>query len=322
MTNSLLDIEGIRVGHYTDLENVTGCTVVLAPRDGAIAGVDVRGPAPGTRETDLLRPGHLVERAHAILLTGGSAFGLDAAAGVMRFLEEQNIGFETGAARVPIVPAAVLFDLGIGNANVRPDANAGYLACQNANRLAFGEGSVGAGTGATVGKLLGPHFATKGGIGSSSQQIGDGVMVAALVAVNCFGDVVDPTSNEIIAGARKPEGNGWLDSANAIKQDLAQMLNTRVANTTIGVVATNARLTREQVNIVAMMAHDGIARATRPSHTLFDGDTIFILATGEVESAYLDAIGHTAAEVVATAIVRGVKAAKSLGGVPSIQDLV
>ncbi|MGB8648150.1 MAG: P1 family peptidase [Anaerolineae bacterium] len=317
MFNTLTDIEGIRVGHYTDLEHVTGCTVVLAPPEGAVAGVDVRGPAPGTRETDLLRPGHLVERAHAILLTGGSAFGLDAATGVVRFLEERHIGFDTGVARVPIVPAAVLFDLTIGSATVRPDAAAGYAACQAASAGALPEGSVGAGTGATVGKLLGPKMATKSGIGGASLKIGRGIIVGALVAVNAFGDVCDPASGQIIAGARRPIVGGWLDTGNAIKGDLAQIaLGFR--NTTIGVIATNAQLTKEQANLVAMMAHDGIARATRPSHSLYDGDALFVLATGQVKGGDLTAIGHTAAEMVAAAILRGVRAATSLGGIPGI----
>jgi L-aminopeptidase/D-esterase-like protein len=320
MLNTLTDVEGIRVGHCTDLENVTGCSVVFAPPEGAIAGVDVRGVAPATHETELLRPAHLVERAHAILLTGGSAFGLSAASGVMRFLEEHKIGFDTGVARVPIVPAAALFDLGIGSARVRPDEASGYAACQAARGGAIEEGSVGAGTGATVGHLLGPKFATKTGIGSSSQKIGKGIIVAALVAVNAFGDVVDPESGEIIAGTRKPVVGGWLGTAKAIKGDLAQ-LALGFINTTIGVVATNARLTTEQVNLVAMMAHDGIARATRPAHTMFDGDTLFVLATGKVKDADVTAIGHTASEVVAAAIVRGAKAAVGLGGIPALRDL-
>ncbi len=317
MYNAITDVEGIRVGHYTDLENITGCTVVLAPPEGAIAGVDVRGLAPATRETELLRPAHLVERANAILLTGGSAFGLDAASGVMRFLEEQKVGFDTGVARVPIVPTAALFDLTIGRATVRPNAEAGYTACQNANDLAFGEGSVGAGTGATVGKLLGPKFATKSGIGSASQKIGKGIIVGALVVANAFGDVVDPSTGTIIAGTRKPVVGGWLDTANAIKGDLAQ-LALGLKNTTLGVIATNAQLTKEQANIVARMAHDGIARAERPAHTLWDGDALFVLATGRVQGGDVTAIGHTASQVVATAIVRGVQAAKSLGGLPGV----
>jgi L-aminopeptidase/D-esterase-like protein len=320
MFNSITDVQGIRVGHYSDRENITGCTVVLAPPQGAVAGADIRGTAPATRETDLLRPAHLVERAHAILLTGGSAFGLEAAAGVMRFLEEREIGFETGVARVPIVPAAALFDLSIGNPHVRPGEAAGYAACQAATGGAIEEGSVGAGTGATVGHLLGPKFATKGGIGAASFKIGVGVVVSAMVVVNALGDVVDPQTGMIIAGTRDPNTGEWLDTGNEVKGNL-----TRIArgfgNTTIGVVATNAQLTKEQANVVAMMAHDGIARAIRPSHSMFDGDALFVLATGFVQEGDVTAIGHAASEVVAAAIVRGVKAATGLGGVPAARDL-
>jgi L-aminopeptidase/D-esterase-like protein len=241
----------------------------------------------------------------------------------MRFLEERGIGFETGVARVPIVPAAVVFDLAIGNPLVRPDAAAGYAACEMASELAFGEGSVGAGTGATVGKLLGPHFATKGGIGSASQKIGAEIVVAALVAVNAVGDIVDPATGEIVAGARNATGAGWLDSAKAMRGELGASSGAARAfeNTTVGVVATNAELTKEQANLLAAMAQDGITRATRPAHTMYDGDTIFVLATGRVPAADLTAIGHIAAEVVAHATVRGVKAATSLGGVPALRDL-
>ncbi len=306
MNNALTDIAGILVGHYTDAENKTGCTVILCPSDGAVGGVDVRGPAPATRETDLLRPGHLVERVNAVLLTGGSAFGLDAASGVMRFLEEKNIGYDTGVARVPIVPAAAIFDLAVGSAAVRPNADAGYRACVAATSAAVAEGRVGAGTGATVGHLLGPKFTSPGGLGTASQQIGKGVIVAALVVVNAFGDVVDPRTGEIIAGTRKPVVGGWLDSSEAIKSGLAQTVLART-HTTIGVVATNAALTKEEANLVAMMAHDGLARAIRPAHALYDGDALFVLSAGKKEGD-VTAIGHTAAEVVAEAIVRAVKA--------------
>ncbi|MGE5141475.1 MAG: P1 family peptidase [Rudaea sp.] len=316
MYNAITDVAGIRVGHYTDLEHLTGCTVVLPPPDGAVAGVDVRGPAPGTRETELLRPGHLVERAHAILLSGGSAFGLDAAGGVQRFLEERNIGFDTGAARVPIVPAAILFDLALGGSSGRPDAAAGYAACAAAEPGPVAEGCVGAGTGASVGKLLGPGQATKSGIGTASQAIGGGIVVGALIAVNAFGDVVDPHGGAIIAGTRRPVIGGWLDSGQALQSDLAHLAHGFL-NTTIGVVATNARLNKEQVNLVAMMAQDGLARAIRPSHTLYDGDVIFALATGTAGAGDVTAIGHTAAQVTAAAIVRAVRAAHGLGGLPA-----
>ena len=304
MFNAITDVADILVGHCTDAINATGCTVILCPPDGAVGGVDVRGPAPATRETDLLRPGHLVERVHAILLTGGSAFGLDAASGVMRFLEEKNIGLDVGVARVPIVPAAAIFDLGYKNAKVRPTAEDGYRACVAAKSGAVEEGRVGAGTGATVGHLLGAQFISPGGLGAASQEISGGVIVGALVVVNALGDVVDPLTGEIIAGTRHPQG-GWLNSADAIKNDLphAQLART---HTTIGVVATNAALTKEEANLVAMMAHDGFARATRPAHTLYDGDTLFVLSAGSVRSN-VNAVGHTASEVVAEAIVRAVR---------------
>ncbi len=305
MFNAITDVEGILVGHYTDAENKTGCTVVLCPPEGAVGGVDARGPAPATRETDLLRPAHLVERVNAILLTGGSAFGLDAAAGVMRFLEEKHIGYETGVARVPIVPAAAIFDLAVGSAKVRPDADAGYRACLAATSGAVEEGRVGAGTGASVGHLLGPKFTSPGGVGTASQSIGKGIVVGALVVVNALGDVVDPRTGEIIAGTRKPVVGGWLDSGSAIKGGLAQTILAR-AQTTLGVVATNAALTKEETHLVAMMAHDGFARALRPAHTLYDGDVIFVLSAGKPKGI-VSAIGHAAAEVVAEAIVRAVR---------------
>lgn len=343
MFNAITDIDGIQVGHYTDLENATGCTVILCPPAGAVGGVDVRGPAPATRETDLLRPGHLVERVHAVLLTGGSAFGLDAASGVMRFLEEKKIGYDTGVARVPIVPAAAIFDLAVGSANVRPNAGAGYHACLAASSGAVAEGNVGAGTGASVGHLLGAKFATKSGLGTASQEIGRGIIVGALIVVNAFGDVVGPRTGEILAGTRKPAVGGrilasllgssakqalkedasmryWLDSASAIKSGLAQTALART-HTTIGIVATNAALTKEEANLVAMMAHDGLARAIRPSHALYDGDALFVLSAGKKQGD-VSAIGHTAAEVVAEAIVRAVNAAESLHGIPARREIV
>ena len=318
MHNAITDVEGIKVGHYTDLKAATGCTVVLC-EEGAIGGVDVRGPAPGTRETDLLRPMHLVERVHAVLLTGGSAFGLDAATGVMRYLEERGIGFDVKVAKVPIVPAAVLFDLAIGDPKIRPDAEAGYGACLAASDGEVAEGNVGAGTGATVGKLLGPKFATKSGLGTASQRIGRGIVVGAIVAVNALGDVVDPKTGQIIAGTRKPMGKGFLNTAERMKGQLGQTI-LALANTTIGVVATNARLTKEQANVVARMAHDGLARAIRPAHTMFDGDTIFALSLGN-KRADVTVVGLVAAEVVATAIVRAVTQAEELLGVPAARDL-
>jgi L-aminopeptidase/D-esterase-like protein len=315
--DAITDVPGIRVGHHTDLEAATGCTVVLC-EEGAVGGVDVRGAAPGTRETDLLRPMHLVERAHAVLLSGGSAFGLDAAGGVMRYLEDRGHGFDMGVAKVPIVPAAIFFDLAIGDAQVRPDAEAGYQACFAATDGPVAEGNVGAGTGATVGKLLGPRYAMKGGLGTASQKIGKGIIVGALVAVNAVGDVVDPQTGEILAGARKPAGGGFLNSAEAIKRSLPQTM-VGFTSTTIGLVATNASLTKEEVNKLAQLAHDGYVMAIRPS-TIFDGDTIFALSLGG-KRGDLSAIGAASAEVMAQAIVRAVKEAESLHGIPAHRDI-
>lgn len=323
MHNAITDVPGIRVGHYTDLEAATGCTVVLcAP--GTTGGVDVRGSAPGTRETDLLEPTNLVEHVDAILLSGGSAFGLDAATGVMRYLEEQGRGFDVGVAKVPIVPAAVLFDLTIGSAKVRPDAEAGYAACQAASAGAVAEGTVGAGTGATVGKLLGPKFATKSGLGTASLQCGKGLCVGALVAVNAFGDVVDPENGHILAGTRRPLVGGFLNTVETMKGDLGQTI-LGFANTTIGVVATNACLTEAQTAKVAQMAHDGLALAIRPVHTMVDGDTIFALATGKpgkkVKYGDPTVIGTAAVQVLAQAVLRAVRAATGLAGIPAASEL-
>jgi len=321
--NAITDVAGIKVGHYTDLEAATGCTVVLCV-EGATGGVDVRGSAPGTRETDLLRPINLIEQVHAVLLTGGSAFGLDAATGVMRYLEEQGCGFHVGVARVPIVPAAVLFDLAIGSATVRPNAEAGYVACQTASAGPVAEGNVGAGTGATVGKLLGPRFATKSGLGTASMKIGKGVVVAALVAVNAFGDVVDPENGRIIAGTRKPVLGGFLNTLEHMKGDLGQTI-LGFANTTIGVITTNASLTKTQTTKVAQMAHDGLAMTIRPVHTMFDGDTIFALATGNLSRGKkpddASVVGAAAVQVMAQAVLRAVRAARGLAGVPAASEL-
>ncbi len=320
MTISFNDIPGLQVGHAQDFEAATGCTVVLTPA-GAVCGVDQRGGAPGTRETDLLRPLHLVERVHAILLTGGSAFGLAAADGVVGWLEEQHIGFETGVARVPIVPAAVLFDLAIGRADYRPDAAMGYAACQAAVNQAGPDqvGTVGAGTGATVGNILGAAARMKGGLGTAVIEIGPGLLVGALFAVNCWGDVIDPTTGRILAGARKlPEGE-FANTMQLLKESPAGFSNG--GHTVIGVVATNGVLSKEAVNKVAQMAHDGLARVIRPAHTMFDGDTIFALATGQGQSADVNLVGAFAAEATAQAIVTAVKQATSLAGVPAWRDL-
>ncbi len=327
--NAITDVPGIKVGHAQNEEALTGCTVVLCEQ-GAVGGVDQRGGAPGTRETDLLRPMHLVERVHAIVLAGGSAFGLDAASGVMHYLEERKIGFDVGVTHVPIVPAAILFDLNIGRSDVRPDAAMGYQACLKSSAGAVAEGNVGAGTGATIGKILGPGQAMKGGVGTASIEIGAGVIVGAIVAVNAFGDVIDPGTQHIIAGARTIQRGPIKIGATPEFADTLAVMKSLIGrtvmgfaardNTVIGVVATNAKLSKEETNKVAQMAHDGLARAIRPAHTLYDGDTIFALATGE-KNADVNIVGAYAAEVFAQAIVRSVKTAKSAGGVPGLGDV-
>ena len=318
---SLTDVPGIRVGHATDPVGLTGCTVVLC-EEGAIGGVDQRGGAPGTRETDLMRPMHLVERVHAVLLTGGSAFGLAAADGVVRYLEERGVGFDTGVAKVPIVPAAVIFDLNLGDPTARPDAAMGYAACQAATDGPVPEGNVGAGTGASAGKLLGITRAMKTGIGSTAVRLGDGLVVAALMVVNPFGNVVDPRSGLILAGVRPPEMERPADPLLLMQffYEKGLLRPSPATNTVIGVVATNARLSKEEVNKVAQMAQDGVARAVRPAHTMFDGDTLFALATGE-KPVDVNVVGAFAAEVVAQAIARAAKTAQSTGGLPAYRDL-
>jgi L-aminopeptidase/D-esterase-like protein len=293
----ITDVDGIKVGHFTDPRRPTGCTVILCEQ-GAVAGVDVRGSAPGTRETDLLKPTNTVDKVHAIVLSGGSAFGLDTATGVMRYLEERNIGFETAAGKVPIVPAAILYDLAIGDARIRPDAEAGYKACLNAKSGPVEEGSIGAGAGATVGKLAG-GTRMKGGIGTFSIKLPNELTVAAIVAVNCVGDVIDRKTGHIIAGVNIIEKYRSGETA-ATSPRLGE-------NTTIGVIATNAAFNKTQMTKIAEMAHDGLARVINPAHTPWDGDTLFALSTG---TSNLDAnhgiIGALAAEVIAEAIIRAV----------------
>jgi len=312
-------VPGIRVGHATDLDGLTGCTVVLCEK-GAVGGVDQRGGAPGTRETDLLRPMHLVQEVHAVLLAGGSAFGLAATDGVMRYLEERSVGFDARVAKVPIVPAAILFDLDLGNPGARPDAAMGYAACQAASDDPVAEGNVGAGTGATAGKILGPGRAMKSGLGSAAVSLGGGLVVGALVAVNPFGDVVNPQSGEILAGARKLRSDEAADTLATMRRFVGKAALQFASNTVIGVVATNGRLTKEEANKVAQMAQDGVARAVRPAHTLFDGDTLFALATGD-KRADVNLVGAYAAEMSAEAIVRAVQAAEGAGGLPAWRDL-
>ena len=315
---TLTDVPGLLVGHFTDLAGATGCTVVLCEA-GAIAAVDVRGAAPATRETDLLRPENSVQRAHAVLLTGGSAFGLAAANGVMRFLEERGVGYPTSVVPVPIVVGAALFDLGLGSADSRPNARAGYLACQAAGDGPVEEGTVGAGTGATVGKMLGLAAAMKGGLGSASRRLPDGTTVGALAAVNPFGGVVDWRSSQLVAGPR--DADGTLISTSRRIEQLGLARGAPAEHTTLGVVATDASLDRTAALRMAQMAHDGLARAVEPAHTGYDGDVVFALATGRRPAIDPTVAGVLAAEALAEAILRAVLRASGLAGVPSRGDL-
>jgi len=312
-------IPGFAVGHASDFKSLTGCSVILCP-PGTVGSVDIRGSAAGTRQLDALLGFHIVNEVHAVLLAGGSAFGLDAAGGVMEFLEERGRGFDVTITRVPIVPTAVIYDLSVGNCRVRPDKAMGYAACQAARREPQGDGSLGAGTGATVGKLLGIHHATKGGLGSVCREGPEGLLVAALAVVNAFGDVVDPETGEILAGARTaPDSREFANSSALIRQGRVRQ-KFGEPNTTIGVVATNARLNREQAQKIAQMAQNGLARCIRPVHTLFDGDTVFVLAHHEVQ-ADLHIVGLLAQAAVEEAILNAVRQAHGLGVLPSHQDL-
>ncbi|MDR5683122.1 MAG: P1 family peptidase [Armatimonadota bacterium] len=311
----ITDVWGIRVGHATDSEAATGCTVVLCEA-GATAGVEVRGGAPGTRETDLLHPLCHVQHVHAVLLTGGSAFGLAAADGVMRYLEERGVGYDVGVARVPIVPAAVIFDLWLGRPDVRPGPQMGYLACQAASGGPVEEGSVGAGTGATVGKVWGPAGAMKGGVGTSAQTLADGAVVGALVVVNPVGDVMAPDGS-VLAGTRDPQTGRLVGSTELLRQGI---IPARLrGNTVIGVVATNMQLSKVDCNRLARIAHHGLAAAVSPSHTTLDGDTFFTLSTGQVAGHY-DAVAAATPAVVAEAIRRAVRAARGVHGIPGLAD--
>ena len=315
---SITDVTGFKVGHAQDMDALTGCTVVLCPPE-TVGGVDQRGGAPGTRETDLLGTSHLVNQVTAVLLTGGSAFGLDAAAGVMRYCEENKMGLNTGLGIVPIVPAAVLFDLGIGDPKVRPDGEMGYQACLNASTDPPAEGNVGAGTGATVGKILSPKMSTKSGIGTASIDLGGGGKVAAMVAVNAFGDVIDPENGQVIAGARGIKG--YADTLKVMKSFVGKKvlgLASGPSNTVIGVVATNVKLNKEGATRVAQMAHNGLARTVRPAFTMLDGDTCFALSCGEVEMD-LNIVGAYAAQAYQEAILNAVKKAEKAGGIPTMK---
>jgi L-aminopeptidase/D-esterase-like protein len=315
--NAITDVPGIKVGHATDMTALTGCTVVLC-EEGAAAGVDVRGYAPGTRETDALNPINTGEKVHGVLLTGGSAFGLDAAGGVMQYLEEKGYGLPIGFMKVPIVPAAVIFDLLVGDGNVRPDKRMGYLACLNADAGKVKEGNVGAGTGATVGKILGMQMCMKSGLGTASICITarGNVVVGAIVVVNALGDVVDPDTGSVIAGARDIKTGNFI---NAVKRmtSTKTKLDNDVINTTIGVVATNARLDKVSATRIARMSHDGLARVIRPVHTTYDGDTLFVLSTGDA-AADLNVVGTAAVEVLIQAVIRAVRAAKNADGIPGL----
>lgn len=321
VNHTLTAVPGIQVGHWTHKSGSTGCTVVLAT-GGAVAGVDVRGGGPGTRETELLRPEMTVGAVHAVVLSGGSAYGLSAADGVMKYLESKAVGFPVGRAVVPIVPAAILFDLGIGDPQIRPDGRAGFLAAQRASRKPVEMGSVGAGAGATVGKMFGLERAMRGGLGSAAVSVSGGLVIGALAAVNALGDIVDPNTGAIVAGARQEDGEGLADTMAALRS-YAPPTGSPGENTTLGIIATNLSWTKAQAAKVAQMAHDGIARAVRPAHMPFDGDTVFALATGgrSADHRLLGVVGALAAKVLAEAVVAAVKSAKSGFGLPAATSL-
>ncbi len=308
---SITRVAGIEVGHFTDTRRPTGCTVVMA-REGAVAGVDVRGAAPGTRETDLLHPSNLVDKVHAIMLAGGSAWGLEAATGAVRWLEERGVGLDVAVGRLPIVPAAVLFDLLVGDMRIRPDAAAGYAACAAASGADPTEGNVGAGAGAVVGKVFGIQHAMKGGVGTASVTV-DGVTVGALIACNALGDVIDPDTAQVMAGARTDDGRALRDTRRALMRGQPPQPLLAGTNTTIGVVATDAILTKAQAHRLAIAAHDGLARSINPVHTMSDGDTLFSLGTGRAgKSLGMMVLATMAAEATARATVRAVQAARSV----------
>lgn len=320
-TRGITAITGVKVGHYTLASRPTGCTVVIT-ENGATAAVEVRGGAPGTRETALLDPTNVLgQRVHAIVLSGGSAFGLAAADGVMRYLEERSVGFETTNGPVPIVPAAILYDLGVGDPKVRPTADCGYQAAKAARDDAIEEGNVGAGAGATIGKLAGADRAMKGGIGTALIELTDGVQVAALMAVNAVGDIYDSVTGNIVAGARTPDGRKLIDARTILRNNTGYGARGG-ENTTIGVVVTNAALDTTELSLVARMAHDGLARTVRPAHTPADGDTILALSTGtHAANISLLRVGALAADVTVEAIIRAVTTATGIPGYPASRDL-
>jgi L-aminopeptidase/D-esterase-like protein len=315
MTDNTRDIEGVSVGHASDFEALTGVTVILAP-SGMTGGVNIGGFATSTRQIDALSPSHIVPKVHAICITGGSAYGLDAASGVMSYLEERGSGFDVGVARIPIVPTAAIFDLRVGSAERRPDKDMGYLACQQASVGKVAEGSVGAGTGATVGKFYGMEQAMKGGVGIAADALDSGLIVKALAVVNAFGDVKDPLTGKILAGARKDrDSKEFADTAELMRKGV-QRPASAFQNTTIGVIVTNARLNKQTASTVAKMATLGMTKAVSPGQTIYDGDIVFTLASGQIEVDY-HTVGLIAEEIVIKAIIRGVTKAKELKGIPS-----
>lgn len=316
MYNNILDVKGIKVGQAQDFEGLTGCTVVIC-EDGATCGVDVRGGGPGTRETDLLDPINMIQKVHAVVLTGGSAFGLESTCGVSKYLEERNIGFDVGVAKVPIVVGAVLFDLGVGDSKCRPNIEMGYNACENSSDKELKQGNYGAGCGATVGKIKGSEFAMKGGIGSYSIKLDNGLVVSALIAVNAFGDVYE--DGKVIAGVLNNDKTKTLSSYELMKNGFNKG-GFSIDNTTIGVVVTNAKLDKAGCKKVSQMAHNGYAKSIFPIHTPHDGDTIFTMATGEVESD-ITLIGSLATEVVEKSVINAIKNANSIKNIVSYKDI-
>ncbi len=316
MYNNILDIKGLKVGQVEDENGLTGCTVVICEK-GAVCGVDVRGAAPGTRETDLLDPVNLIQKVHAVVLSGGSAFGLESTCGVSEYLEERNIGFDVGVAKVPIVVGAVLFDLATGDPKCRPDKKMGYKACEMASDVVLNQGNYGAGCGATVGKIKGPEYAMKGGIGSYSIKLENGLVVSALIAVNAFGDVYE--NGEVIAGVLNDSKTRVLNSYELMKQGISKG-GFSIDNTTIGIVATNAKLDKAGCKKISQMAHDGYAKAIFPIHTSHDGDTIFTMATGEIETD-ITLLGSLAVEVVEKSIINAIKNASGVKNILSYKDM-
>ena len=313
----ITDIEGIKVGHSTSIEGLTGCTVIIC-EEGATGGVDVRGSAPGTRETDLFKAENMVDKIHGIVLAGGSAFGLDASSGVMKYLEEQGIGFDVGVTKVPIVASAVIFDLAFGDYRIRPDFNMGYEAAKNASTTEARQGCIGCGMGATVGKILGPKNSMKSGLGSATIEVGE-LKVSAMVAVNSFGDIYDYKSNHQIAGVYDYKEKKLLNTLDILKGEYIPS-GFSLKNTTIGLIATNAVLNKAEGNKIAQMAHNGFARSINPIHTMFDGDTIFTMATNKVNTD-VSLLGTIAAEAMSQAITNAIINSKGYGGLLSFEDI-